>query len=507
MQFSKLATALALALGLVGGTVPALAQNRGGVQADINAIKAELAELQVVAATAPTLAQAVQELSSKLVVLETELEAKMRAAESVPETIEKVDALQEQVTRLQTELEYLRTAIANVEQPAVVPSGGDGAEYDRGIKLTTGDGRYAMTLGGFMQPRYQLDLPEDFSSVDAAGFRMRRARLSAEGKLGGDRLRYATMMELGGSGSPLLDYYMDMRYREELTVRVGQAKLPYTRSFLASSSMRAFHELSATQELQRYDRDLGVWALGEVLAGKLRYNVGVANGAGPNSVNTNIDMAASARIEGVVLGDYIAPGYGDVDDSDEFRLTVGGAFVHDLVRVPESVSGVEVENRDVDGNGILDNVRVVSAAVDAQLRYRGLDLAVEATWRHERWGAILDDDDNGNLATAVDASRAGNRNYIGVTAEASYFVLPKKLLVGTRVSHGRLPLLGLGGLNPAEAPPAQRALQIDGLVQLYRDGYRRVGFMYSLLNYNAKDGADPAADISHAFILEAQLVL
>tara|TARA_R110002073_G_scaffold142117_6_gene293863 strand:+ start:17398 stop:18924 length:1527 start_codon:yes stop_codon:yes gene_type:complete len=508
MHFSKLATSLALALGLVTASGVATAQPKGSVQAELSAIKAELASLQEVAASAPTMAQAVQELSSKLARLETEIDAKMRAAESMPDAILAIHALQEQVVALQTDLEYLRTSIANIEQPAAVSSGGGGgAVYDDGMKLTTGDGRYEMTIGGYLQPRYQMDLPEDFSSVDRAGFQLRRARIGLRGKVGSDRLRYQTLVDLTSSGTPLLDYFMDMKYREELTVRVGQTRLPYTRSFLVEPHQRAFFELSATQDAQRYDRDLGVWALGNVLDGKLRYHAGVANGAGANTANTNIDMVVSARVEGVVLGAYIPPSAGDVEDSDELRLTVGGAFVHDLVQMPSTIAGIDVENRDVDGNGVIDNVRAVSSAIDAQMRYKGWDVALEATWRHERWGSILRHDDNSSLASAVDASSDGVRNYLGFTAEASYFVLPKRVLLGARVSHGRIPLLGLGGQRLEDAPPAQRALQVDGLVQLYRDGYRRVGFMYSMLNYNAKDGLDPADDISHSFMLEAQLVL
>ncbi len=507
MHFSKLATSLALALGLATASSAAFAQSKTGVQAELDAIKAELVTLREVAASAPTMAQAVQELSSKLARLETEIDAKTRAADSMPDAIASIDVLKEQVTVLQTELEYLRTAIANVEQPAVVSTGGGAAEYDDGMKFTTGDGRYEMTIWGYLQPRFQMDVPEDFSSVDATGFQLRRARVGLRGKIGSERLRYQSLVELTGSGTPLLDYFMDMRYREELTVRVGQSRLPYTRSFLAEPNQRAFFELSTTQDAQRYDRDLGVYALGRVLDGRLRYQAGVANGAGPNARNTNIDMAVSARVEGVVLGEYIAPGSGDIEGSDELRLTVGGAFVHDLVQMPFSLAGIDVENRDVDGDGIADNVRVLSSAIDAQLRYKGWDLSLEGTWRHERWGSILQHDDNSNIAAAVDASGNGHRNYLGFTAEASYFVLPSRLLVGTRVSHGRLPLLGLGGRSLEEPPPAQRALQIDGLVQLYRDGYRRVGFMYSMINYNAKNGSDPANDISHSFMLEAQLVL
>ncbi len=504
MHVSKL---LMIAL-IAGASTTAFAQPKTGMRAELDALKKEVASLQVVAATAPTLAQALQDLSSKLVLLENELAAKTRASDSMPEAISRIDGLQEDINNLRIDLEYLRTSIANIEQPAAVSTGGS-AEHDKGMRISTGDGLYDMTIGGYVQPRYQLDLPEDFSSLDSAGFRMRRARLGLTGKMGSDRLHYKTELDLNSTGASLLDFYADMRYRPALTIRVGQGKVPYTRAFLASSQDWTFFELSKTQQLQHYERDVGLWALGSFLDGRLRYHAGFSNGAGPNQRNTNIDVATAVRLEGAVLGKFIKPGYGDQGCrcNKAPRLTVGAAFVHDLVRLPENISGIAVDNQDVDGNGLIDNVRVLSSTIDAQLRYRGWELAVEGTWRHERWGSILAHDDNSGIATAVDASNNGRRNYLGFTAEATYFVMPKLLLLGTRVSHGRLPLLGLGGRNPSEAPLAQRAWQADGLVQLYRQGHRRIGFMYSLVNYDAKNGADPENDIGHSLMVEAQFVL
>ena len=493
---------------ITGTTATAFAQPKVGMRAEIDALKKEVAALQEVAVAAPTFAQTLQELSSKLVLLENELAVKTRASDSMPEAVSRIDGLQEDVNNLRIDLEYLRTSIANIEQPAAVSSGGS-AEHNKGMRISTGDGRYDMTFGGYMQPRYQVDVSEDFSGLDSAGFRMRRSRFGLAGKMGSDRLRYKIELDLNSTGASLLDYYMDMRYRPELTIRVGQAKLPYTRSSLASSKNRTFFERSKMQKLQYYARDVGLWALGSFLDGRVRYHAGFSNGAGQNRRNTNIDVATALRIEGAVLGKFIKPGYGDQGCrcSKLPRLTVGAAFVHDLIRLPENISGIAVDNQDVDGNGITDNVRVLSSTVDAQVRYRGWELALEGTWRHERWGSILEHDDNSGLATAVDASNTGRRNYLGFTAELTYFVMPKFLLVGTRVSHGRLPLLGLGGRNPSEAPLADRAWQVDGLVQLYRKGHRRVGFMYSLLNYDAKNGADPENDIGHSLMVEAQLVL
>jgi hypothetical protein len=485
------------------------AQPAPTLRAEIETIKTELASLREAVANAPTLAAALQDMSTKLVVLEQELAKSARLNESVPQVIDELDALKQGVRKLEEEVEYLRTGIANIEQPAVSTGGGAEHKAGKGMTWSTGDGLYSLSLGGYLHVRHQTELPEDMSTLDSAGFRVRRGRVTMKGQAGSERLSYGLGLEFTKSSAPLLDYYMDMRYSDELKVRVGQAKVPYTRSFLASSKVQNFHELNKTQNLQRYDRDIGVWALGKFLDGRLRYHAGLSNGSGKNVSNDNIDLAAAARVEGVALGEYIKPGFGDVNNTQEPALTVGLALVHDLVRLPEEVAGIEVGNRDVDGNGIDDNIRVISTALDAQFRLKGLDLFLEGTWRHESWGTIVEHTDNGDLADAIKASSSGRRNYLGITAEASYFILPERLSAGARLSHGRMPLLGLSGrsLSSASAPLAQRAMQLDAIVQLYRDGYRRVGLSYNMLNYNEKGAADPANDIGHTFIVEAQLVL
>ena len=134
-------------------------------------------------------------------------------------------------------------------------------------------------------------------------------------------------------------------------------------------------------------------------------------------------------------------------------------------------------------------------------------MPLEATYRHERWGTILDHEDNSDLAALVRPSDVGRRNYLGFSAQASYFILPHRLQAGARVSHGRLPLLGLGGIDFDQPPIAQRLLQTDAFVQLWREGFRRVGMTYSLINFNEIDGPEPEGDIMHQLIIEAQLIL
>lgn len=505
MQFQRPAQALAFAGAILASTAVSSAQSKSSVNAEIAAMKAEIETLKAAAANSPAFAQALQEMSSKLVVLEQELAKSRRLNESVPQLIQENDRLSETVRAMERDIEYLRTNIADIEQPTVTTGGGAEHMPGMGMQFASTDGKYTLAVGGQLHTRYQMQLPRDASTIDSAGFQVRRGRIGLRGNAG-QRLSYEMTAEFANDGPALLDYYMDMYYRPELTIRLGQTKVANSKSYLSMGFANIYHELNATQERQRFDREIGVWALGSVWNDRIRYNAGVSNGSGPNSLNDNIDLVTSARVGGAVVGEYIAPGFGDVHHTPEPALTVGLAVAHDLVRLPDEIGGVSIGNTDVDGNGIDDNIRVLSSAIDAQFRFQGLEVFLEGTWRHERWGTITEHSDNGDLATLINPSNSGRRNYLGFTGEVSYFVIPHRLLVGTRVSHGRLPLLGLSGLD-LPAVPADRAVQIDGIVQLYRDGYRRIGLSYGLLNYNAKNGPEPANDITHRMVIEAQLLL
>jgi hypothetical protein len=167
---------------------------------------------------------------------------------------------------------------------------------------------------------------------------------------------------------------------------------------------------------------------------------------------------------------------------------------------------VVVAPRPVDADGTPDNVRVISSSADLAARWRGFELAVEAYWRHERWGTILDHSDNAALRAAIQSDADGVRNYLGGYGALTYAPAAGGLLVGARVAETRLALLGVGGRALERRPLTDRLLEVDLTVQLIQAGTRTLGLDYTFFDYGAA-GVDPAGDRSHRLILEYQWML
>lgn len=477
-------------------------------------LEALATQVQALAAQSGTNTQAVQELSEKVTNLEQAIGVLRREQSSIPDAVNRLDDLDIKVASLRSDLEAMRTQVANIEQPSAGPSGGGGTPAGHvrgGFSFETEDGAYSLTLGGFMHPQYALTTPSELDSITTSDFTIRRARVRLTGHTSHPDLRYRLLFELTG-GNPLLDFWGEYEIKPEISIRVGQDKLYHSRNFTAGTTLITFPERAAAIGNLRYDRDIGVWARGTLLDDKLFYTAGISNGGGRNNLNDNIDFVTMARVDGAILGTWMKPGFGDVEHSEDPRLQVGGAVLHDLVRVPEELGGIEVGNRDVDDDLVVDNVRVISSEIDATLRYQGFELYLEWLYRHERWGTILDHTDNQDIADEIEPDSEGHRNYQAVSGHATYFAVPEKLMFGFRVSYSRIPLLGVTGRDPTSArdrlPLSDRLLETDVLVQLYADsGYRFLGFQYTLSNFNQSDGPEPAGDIEHRFLLGLQLTL
>lgn len=501
----------ALSVALLAAPLAALAQTPAppappakptlaGLAEQVAALRAELEQLKEAAAQVPTLAQAIKDIDGRLAVLEQDLAQLRRQREAIPDAVAAIDDLSARLTALEQDVRALRTSVAGLERDgAGAGGGGGGAVYKGGFELATADGLYTINLNGYAQVRYEAGLASGFDDIEDSGFELRRARIGLKGRLGGDALTYKVLFDTVKSPSAH-DYYLDYEVMPELVIRAGQYKNQFTRSFITSSSKLIFPERSAAIEGLRYDRDVQVGVHGELVDGKVSYYAGLSNGAGRAKTNDNIDLNPVVRVEVALLGTVFEPASGDIKGSEEPALVIGAGFVHDLVALPGTLAGIELEN-DVDGDGDIDNVRVVSFGVDAAFRYQGFALEADFILRRESYGTILDS--NPELDAALDAIVSGDatRTYEAIVAQASYMVMPRRLLVGARYGQSRRAVLGVDGRHATALPAGPRLMEFDGLVQLYDDAFggRALGLQYTYFNYS---GGGPS---SHRVILETQL--
>jgi hypothetical protein len=479
----------------------------GDLRGQVAAIRKDVDQLKASAAQSQTLSGSVQALSARVTALSQQVERVSRQRAAGGDVAVTLDRLSAQTATLERDVESLRTQVAGIEQPGAGPGGSAGSaglEYKRGFEWTTGDGAYSIKIGGFFQPRYQATVAEGADSVDEATFRLRRARLAVGGQAG-EQLDYKVQLEVSGGGSPALDYFLDYEIAPELSVRVGQDKLYYTRVWWASDASIDIFERPSGVEGVRYDRDIGIWAHGWLLDERIYYHAGASNGAGPNETNDNIDLVSLVRVDATLLGARFDAFSANLTLDPELRVMAGAGATHDLVQLPAQVAGTAVGSRDVDGDGDTDNVRVWSTSADLALRWYGLELIVEGLWRHERWGSILDHTDNAPLAIAIDADSQGHRNYLAGYVHASYPIIPDLVQLAARFGHSRIALLGVGGRSIDSPPRGDRLVEATAQVRLFVSGNLSMGGAYSYLDHNTRVGPEQAGDIEHFFIAQAQL--
>jgi hypothetical protein len=471
----------------------------------IEALEKDLASLKEAAVQVPTLSATAQELSGQLEQLKQRLATMEGQQKSIPDAVAVLDKLVLDVRAVEQRLASLETEVAGLGQPTAGGGGGGVVHSAKGFGWTTADGTAGISIRGFVQPRYELTVNEDFDGVDRNSFRLRRTRLGVDGFFDDREVTWGLLLEPTRS-SPLMQYWANYKFHDWLAVRVGQWRVPFTRSQLSPSWKLAFPERAQLIEDYKYDRDIQVGVNGRFSDDRFGYQAVVGNGAGKNRLNDNIDVQVSGRFDAVVTGDRFGLGYGDIQGEAEQALMVGVSAVHDLSAVPDSIDGVDLDPVDVDADGDRDNVRVVSASADVTFRHRGLEVAVEGVMRYEDWGTILEGQAKSGADLADIVGTESGRTYLGAFAQVTKMVIPKQLLAGARVAWGDVPFLGLAD-RPSHLEIGKTRLELAAVAQLYdKRGFRSLGVQYSYTDFaDFYNGADALRDKTHTFIAEWQL--
>jgi len=161
-----------------------------------------------------------------------------------------------------------------------------------------------ITLAGYTQVRYQA--LEEAGKID--GFDIRRARLDVKGVIS-PYWSYRVQFDLAGTPK-LIDAYAELKINDFFNFTVGQAKIPFSLENLTSSNKLELIDRSQVVEAltargkdvigNHNGRDIGVQLGGTILKLKDRplvdYRLGVYNGTGINTTDTNEKKDFAARL-------------------------------------------------------------------------------------------------------------------------------------------------------------------------------------------------------------------
>lgn len=256
---------------------------------------------------------------------------------------------------------------------------------------------------------------------------IRRARLQFKGNYFGKANKYKVEFAVSpgdlnqSDGGPpgtsiLLDWYLDFTQLRDLTLRVGQYKIPHTRQRVVSSGDLEFVDRSIVNAEFNLDRDLGLDLRSEDFLGldSLRYYVGVYAGEGRNTRGTyDLGMLYLARLEYLPLGMFDDYAEGDFERSTSPKLSLGLGAAH--LRNARANRGV-LGNAPSDG-GTTD---INSFTADGVFRYAGASLTTEWVLR------------DGTRAPGPDGPAEGPRNGVGGMAQLTYLFPMTRFQVGAR---------------------------------------------------------------------------
>ena len=232
----------------------------------------------------------------------------------------------------------------------------------------------APKISGFVQGLYQANLNEDFD-LTSNTLRMRRVRLSVEGKLT-KTLSYKIQGDF--SRSPMMvDAFVKYKPCNEFAIQVGQFKTPFTlESPINPVNLEIFDYGESVQKLVGYSdvcgvgglgRDIGVMVSGDLFRPEGRgfslvsYYLGVFNGNGPCATDNNNRKDVVGRLEIhpmlrelTLSGSYYYGQYKSADDQGvRNRWSAGAQYSDgDILFRAEYLNGVTgFHNGTLDDNG------------------------------------------------------------------------------------------------------------------------------------------------------------
>lgn len=294
----------------------------------------------------------------------------------------------------------------------------------RGFTAKSADGDFALNLGARAQFLYSLLHENADGGTTEHSMQIRRARLALTGNMFDPNVKYK--MELAVSPrdqnttdgavttTSLLDFYADFAHVRDLSLRLGQYKVPFNRQRVISSGALQLVDRSIANAEFNVDRDIGLDLRSEDFLGleALRYYLGVYPGGGRNSFQTEETwhMFYLGRVEVLPFGDFSDYVEADFERTGP-RLSLGLAYAHiDDAPLNRGVLGAAA------ADGGSTDFDIFEA--DVMFKFAGLSILSEFFWRDGERNPGNTPDDDGMLTISP------TRDGIGWFIQSGY-LLPR----------------------------------------------------------------------------------
>jgi hypothetical protein len=317
----------------------------------------------------------------------------------------------------------------------------------KGLHLESADGAFALETRLRAQMLYTMEAEQGERLV--GGFELRRARLQFGGHVFGKDNEFKAELALSPSDvgmrenslpqtSPLLDFYFQFNQIENLSFRVGQYKVPYSRQRVVSSGDLRLVDRSIVNSEFNLDRDIGFDFRSEDLLGLdlLRYYAGLWVGEGRNTnALRDFGMMYLARVELLPFGSFKDYSEGDLAFSKTPKLSIGVAY--GFIQNAGKNQGILGSSPSDGGTTNFHNFNA-----DFVVRWMGISIEGEVALRQgkRRAGDVLSDvndtpDDSADDELVIEAARNG----WGLVGQAGYLVRGTGLEIVVRGALNRAP--------------------------------------------------------------------
>lgn len=347
------------------------------------------------------------------------------------------------------ELEELAKQVAALQEKDLPPYT---AGYDGGFRIKPRDKKknpFDLKINGRLQLRWsafsrdQDTFTNRLGTIDTPSrnsFEIERGRLEFRGNILDEKTKFYFNLDADTDDNHVVifhDFWFDRVINDNLTVRVGKAKVPSSYEWLEASTTTRFADRSVATTYFRADRSVGIWFLGDT-PNDTYYQIGITNGfvttdLEPDQVDNNFAYTALTYHD---FGGDFGNGHSDLEFHNNPVFRIGNSLSYTNTNPLDGQPTAEQNFARVsDGARLTDtgalapgltindfDQYVVSAFLSG--KWRGLSFNAEY---YARWLQ--------NFGTVEGPSTGINELFdSGFYADVGYFLVPERFEANARIS-------------------------------------------------------------------------